>query len=108
MFLISDAYAGTGTVVGGFDIAQLTPLAIMVVAFWFLLIRPQQKAAKEKRAMIAALTKNDEVLTTGGLVGRVSKVHEQFLSVEIANGVEVQILRSEVNSKLDKGTYKPL
>jgi preprotein translocase subunit YajC len=58
--------------------------------------------------MISSLVKNDEVMTTGGLVGRISKVGEQFLSVEIADGVEIQIQRGAVTAKLEKGSYKPL
>jgi len=107
MFLISNAYAGTGAA-GGFDLTSFAPMIIIFVAFWFLLVRPQQKRAKEVKLMLAALSKGDEVLTQGGFVGRITKINEQFVNLEIAEGVEITVQRAAVTSKLEKGTIKSL
>ena len=78
----------------------------MFAAMYFLMIRPQMKKAKEHKAMIDALAKGDEVVTQGGLLGKVSKVGESFVSIELAAGVEVQMQRSAVVQVLPKGTIK--
>jgi preprotein translocase subunit YajC len=107
--LISNAWAqGTGIPgVGGNS--QLTPLLVMVVfigIFYFLLIRPQQKKAKEHQAMIAKLAAGDEVVTAGGLLGRVIDVGDSFVTIEIAEGVRVKVQRYQVISLMPKGTLK--
>jgi len=108
MFLISDAYAaGTGTV-GGFDLTSFLPMIVIFAMFWFLLVRPQQKRAKELKQTIAALVKGDEVITQGGLVGRIVKVSDNFMTLEIATGVEIQVQRAAITGKLEKGTIKSL
>ncbi|HYQ99884.1 MAG TPA: preprotein translocase subunit YajC [Casimicrobiaceae bacterium] len=84
------------------------PMIAIFVVFYFLLIRPQQKRAKETRAMLAALQKGDEVVTAGGIVGRISKLGEQYATVEIANGIEVNVQRGSVSQLLPKGTIKTL
>lgn len=102
--LISTAYAqaaGGGT--AGFDLVSLLPLVLIFVVFYFLLIRPQQKKAKEHRAMVQALRRGDRVVTSGGIVGQVTKVlNDAELQVEIAEGVRVRVVRTAVNEVLSK------
>ncbi|MDR0480501.1 MAG: preprotein translocase subunit YajC [Gallionellaceae bacterium] len=83
-------------------------LFVMVIVFYFLLIRPQQKRAKEQRAMMDALQKGDEVVTVGGMVGRVAKLDDNYIGVEVADGVVVQIQKSALQTTLPKGTIKSL
>jgi preprotein translocase subunit YajC len=78
----------------------------MFVVLYFVMIRPQMKRQKEHRAMIEALTKGDEVVISGGVLGKVSKMGETYLGVEVANGVEIQVQRSSVIQVLPKGTFK--
>jgi preprotein translocase subunit YajC len=104
-FFIADAYAQAGGGGGG-SLMSFLPLVLIFVVFWFLLIRPQQKKAKEHRNMVEALKKGDEIVTNGGLLGRITKVNEHFVSVEIADGTEVQIQRFAVASLMPKGTVK--
>ena len=85
---------------------QLLPLLLIFVVFYFLLIRPQQKRAKEHRAMVAALATGDEVVTSGGMLGRISEVGDQFLTVEVAEGVRVRVQRHTIAQVLPKGTLK--
>ena len=84
------------------------PLIIIFVIFYFLLIRPQTKRAKEHRKMVDALSVGDEVITNGGLAGRVSKLDDQFIKLELSKGVEVRLQRHAVSSLLPKGTLKSL
>jgi preprotein translocase subunit YajC len=84
---------------------MLLPLLLLVV-FYFLLIRPQTKRAKEHRTMVAALAAGDEVVTNGGILGKVVEVGDQFLTVEIAEGVRVKVQRHTVATVLPKGTLK--
>ncbi len=84
----------------------MLPLVLMFVVLYFLMIRPQMKRQKEHRAMIDAVTKGDEVATSGGLVGRVVNIDEQFLQVELTQGVVVQLQRGAVVQVLPKGTLK--
>jgi preprotein translocase subunit YajC len=85
---------------------SMLPLLLMFVVLYFVMIRPQMKRQKEHKAMIEALGKGDEVVTTGGLLGKVSKVGDTYLSLELATGVEVQCQRSAVIQVLPKGTVK--
>ena len=87
---------------------QLLPLILIFVVFYFLLIRPQAKRAKEHKAMVAALAVGDEVVTAGGIVGVVNKVEEGFVKVQVANNVEMRIQKSAVGATLPKGTIKSL
>ena len=80
--------------------------AIMIAVLYFVMIRPQMKRQKEHRAMIEAITKGDEVATAGGLLGKVTRMSEGFLHIEVANGVEVQLQRSAVVQVLPKGSIK--
>ncbi|MEX0960384.1 MAG: preprotein translocase subunit YajC [Burkholderiales bacterium] len=88
------------------DMLGLLPLILMFVLLYFLLIRPQAKRAKEHRAMVQALQKGDEVVTGGGILGKVTKVSENYLSVEIAQNVEVQVQRPTIQLVLPKGSIK--
>ncbi len=88
------------------SLMSMLPLVLMFVVLYFVMIRPQMKKQKEHRSMVDALAKGDEVVTAGGLLGRVSKMGESFLSVEIAAGVEIQVQRSAVVQVLPKGSIK--
>ncbi len=88
------------------SLTGMLPLVLMFVVLYFVMIRPQMKKQKEHRAMIDALAKGDEVATVGGLVGKVSKMGESFLSIEVASGVEVQVQRHAVAQVLPKGSLK--
>lgn len=106
-FLIPNAMAAAP--VGGGQAGGSQFLIMMVILFgimYFMIIRPQSKRAKEHKAMISALAKGDEVVTNGGTLGRVTKVGEQFISVEIADGVEIKVQRAAVASVMPKGTIK--
>ncbi|MDR2709845.1 MAG: preprotein translocase subunit YajC [Burkholderiales bacterium] len=85
---------------------QIAPLVLLFVVFWFLLIRPQQKKMKEHRAMVTALQKGEEVATAGGVIGRIVKLDESALTLEIAKDTEVLVQRSAVTQLLPKGTIK--
>lgn len=84
------------------------PLIVIFVLFFFMIIRPQMKAAKAQREMIAALQKGDEVVTSGGIVGKVTKVTESFVSLEIAANTEITVQKQAVQSALPKGTIKSI
>ncbi len=105
---ISQAFAQTAGAAGGTESSLLTlaPLALMFVVLYFIMIRPQMKKQKEHKAMIEALAKGDEVVVGGGVIGRVSKLGESFVYVEVANGVELQVQRAAVVQVLPKGTFK--
>ena len=109
---ISSAFAQTApaAAAGGGDLMSsltgMLPLVLMFVVLYFVMIRPQMKRQKEHRAMIDALAKGDEVATAGGLLGKVTKLGDSHLSVELAAGVEVQLQRSAVVQVLPKGTIK--
>ena len=105
---ISNAYAeaAAGSVQDGF--MQYLPLVALVAVFYFLILRPQQKRSKELKAMTEALQRGDEVLTTGGELGRVSKVYEQYVGVELAENLEVIVQKSAIQSVLPKGTIKSI
>jgi preprotein translocase subunit YajC len=107
--LITPAYAQTPSAspFGG-DLMAFLPMVAIFVVFYFLLIRPQQKKAKEAKAMLDALQKGDEVVTAGGILGRISKLGDQYVSVEIASGTEITVQRGAVSQLLPKGTLKAL
>lgn len=104
--VISNAYAQAAPASQGFDLFQMLPLVLMFVLLYFLMIRPQSKRAKEHKAMLAGLQKGDEVVTAGGTLGKVIKVGDNFVSVEIAPNVEVQVQRTSITTLLPKGTVK--
>ena len=87
---------------------QLLPIILMFVVLWFLMIRPQMKKAKEHKALVAALSKGDEVVTQGGILGRIVKVDENYVTVEIAAGTEVIVQKPSIGLVLPKGTMKAL
>src|SRR5450830_1400912 len=107
---ISSAFAQTAPAAAGGDmqssLMSMLPLVLMFVVLYFVMIRPQMKRQKDHRAMIDALAQGDEVVTSGGLLGKVSKMGETHLSLEVAAGVEVQIQRSAVVQVLPKGSVK--
>jgi preprotein translocase subunit YajC len=104
---ITSAFAQTAS--GGdmqSSFMSMLPLVLMFVVLYFVMIRPQMKRQKEHRSMVDALAKGDEVATSGGVIGKVTKMGEGYLSIEIASNVEVQIQRSAVVQVLPKGTLK--
>jgi preprotein translocase subunit YajC len=108
---ISSAYAQTApaAAAGGdmqSSLMSMLPLVLMFAVLYFVMIRPQMKKQKEHRAMIDALAKGDEVVTAGGVLGKVSKLGDSLLGLEIANGVEIQVQRSAVVQVMPKGTIK--
>ena len=108
---ISSAFAQTApaAAAGGdmqSSLMSILPLVLMFVVLYFVMIRPQMKRQKEHRAMIEALAKGDEVATAGGVLGRVTKLGDTYIGVEVANGVEVQVQRTAVVQVLPKGTIK--
>jgi preprotein translocase subunit YajC len=105
-WLISSASAQTAGGAQSNPIMQLLPLILIFVVFYFLLIRPQAKRAKEHKAMVVALAVGDEVVTSGGMLGKVTEAGDQFLTVEVAEGVRVKVQRHTVTSVLPKGTMK--
>ncbi|CAE6734176.1 preprotein translocase subunit YajC [Candidatus Nitrotoga fabula] len=106
--LISNAFAQTAPATSGSGLLEFLPLVIVCAVFYFLLLRPQQKRAKEQRAMLAALQKGDEIVTIGGQIGRVSKVGETYVSLEIADNLFVHIQKNAVQTVLPKGTIKSI
>ena len=109
MFLISDAYAQTAPAGGAAScLMSFLPIILMFVVLWFIMIRPQMKRQKETKAMLEALAKGDEVVTAGGILGKVAKVTEQFVVVEIAANTEITVQKSAVTTVLPKGTLKAL
>jgi preprotein translocase subunit YajC len=109
---ISSAFAQTApaAAAAGTDmqssLMSMLPLVLMFVVLYFVMIRPQMKKQKEHRTMIDALAKGDEIATAGGLLGKVSKLTDSTITLEIANGVEVQLQRSAVVQVLPKGSIK--
>jgi len=102
---ISEAWAQSGQPQGG-GIESMLLIVLMFGVLYFLMIRPQMKRAKEHKAMIEALQKGDEVISAGGILGRVSKINESYVTLEVAQGVEMQLQRSAVQVVLPKGTIK--
>ena len=103
---ISEAWAQAAGGMGGGGFESMLLIGAMFAVLYFLMIRPQMKRAKEHKTMVDALQKGDEVVTAGGIMGRISKVGEGILSIEIAPNTEVQVQRSAVQTVLPKGTIK--
>ena len=106
---ISEAFAQSAPAASGgaeSSLLSLLPLVLMFVVLYFIMIRPQMKRQKEHKAMVEAIGKGDEVVIGGGVLGRVSKLGETYLHVEVANGVELQVQRASVVQVLPKGTFK--
>jgi preprotein translocase subunit YajC len=104
--MIGTAYAQAAGGATGNEWLSLLPMIAIFVVFYFLLIRPQQKRVKEQRAMIEALQKGDEVVTAGGVVGKITKLDENYVSLETAGGTTLAVQRSAVSALLPKGSLK--
>ncbi len=106
---ISNAYAQAAPAAAASSengLLGMLPLVLMFVVLYFVMIRPQMKRQKEHKAMIEAIAKGDEVVTAGGVIGKVSKLGDNFIHLEVANGVELQLQRSAVTQVLPKGSLK--
>jgi preprotein translocase subunit YajC len=101
-FLISSAYAQDAAPQGG--LIGFLPLILIFVVFYFMLIRPQMKRAKEHRRLISELAKGDEVVTNGGLLGKITKLSDSFVTVQLAENVSIKLQRHAVANVMPKGT----
>lgn len=115
MFFISDALAQTAPAAAGGPESMMTSIGFMVlifVVFYFLLIRPQTKRQKEHKSMVDSLSKGDEVLTAGGMVGKITDLGDQYMTLQVASidgkAVEVSMQRAAVQTLLPKGTMKSI
>lgn len=105
---ISNAYAEGAAAAQGGGIMDFLPLIALVAVFYFLVLRPQSKRAKEHKAMVTALQRGDEIVTAGGIVGNISKVYEDYVGMEITENVEVRVQKSAIQTVLPKGTIKAI
>lgn len=106
-FLIADAWAADpAPAAAGGGLLGFLPLIVLFVIFYFLLIRPQTKRAKEHKAMVESLAKGDEVIVGGGIAGKIAELGDSFIEVEVANGVALKVQRHSVQAVLPKGTLK--
>jgi preprotein translocase subunit YajC len=104
---ISNAYAQSAAGGSG-SLMSFLPIVLMFVVLYFLMIRPQMKRQKEQKAMIDALAKGDEVITAGGILGKVSKVTEAYVTVEVSDGTEIVMQKASITMLLPKGTIKSI
>jgi preprotein translocase subunit YajC len=105
--LISDAQAqSAGGVMGGGGVGQIVILVVFVAVFYLLMIRPQQKRMKDQQAMLSRLATGDEVVTNGGILGRIVEVGDIFLTLEIAEGVRIKVQKAQISQLMPKGTFK--
>ena len=105
--LVSDAYAqSAGGALGGGGFSQIIILVVFVAVFYLLLIRPQQKRMKDQQAMLSRLASGDEVVTTGGILGRIVEVNDTFLTLEVAEGVRLKVQKTQIAQLMPKGTLK--
>jgi preprotein translocase subunit YajC len=104
--LISPAFAQAASGPSGGGLSQILILVVFVAIFYFMLIRPQQKRMKDQQAMLAKLASGDEVVTTGGILGRITEVGETFVTLEVAEGVRIRVQRSQISQLMPKGTLK--
>src|SRR5580698_9559344 len=106
--LVSDAYAQTpGGGLGGGGVApNIIILVVFIAVFYFLLIRPQQKKMKDQQAMLSRLSSGDEVVTSGGILGRIIEVNDPFVTLEIAEGVRIKVQKAQITQLMPKGTLK--
>jgi preprotein translocase subunit YajC len=105
---ISNAYAQTAAAGAESGLMGFLPIILMFVVLYFLMIRPQMKRQKEQKAMMEALAKGDEVVTAGGILGKVTKVADAYVTLEIAEGTEIIAQKAAVSTLLPKGTIKSL
>jgi len=108
--LIGSAFAQAtgGAPAGDSGMLGFLPIILMFVLLYFLMIRPQMKRAKEQKQMVEALQKGDEVIAAGGVVGRITKISDAYISLEIASNIEINVQRAAVQMLLPKGTLKTL
>jgi len=104
--LISPAYAQAAGAPAGAGYGQILILVVFVAIFYFMLIRPQQKRMKEQQAMLSKLASGDEVVTSGGILGRITDVGESFVTLEVADGVRIRVQRAQISQLMPKGTLK--
>lgn len=104
--LIPDAYAQAAGGAAGSQLAPLLMMVLFIIIFYFLLIRPQQKKAKEHQSMLGRLAAGDEVVTAGGILGKIVEVGDNFTTIEIADGVRIKIQKYQITSLMPKGTLK--
>lgn len=105
----SDAYAqAQNAAVGSDSIMQFLPIAIVLIVFYFVLVRPQTKRTKEHETMVESLARGDEIVTTGGLLGKITEVGDNFILVELADNIHVKVQKQAVSSLMPKGTIKNL
>lgn len=107
-FFISNAYAAATTPASADNISSILMLVAFVVVFYLLLWMPQSKRAKQHRQLISQLAKDDEVVTNGGIVGKITKISEQFITMAIADNVEISLQKAAVASVVPKGTMKSI
>jgi preprotein translocase subunit YajC len=106
---ITNAFAQTAASGGAeSSLMSFLPIILMFVVLYFLMIRPQMKRQKETKAMMEALAKGDEVVTAGGMVGKVTKLNEGYVTLEVADGTEILVQKAAINTLLPKGTIKSL
>ncbi|MEE8320513.1 MAG: preprotein translocase subunit YajC [Gammaproteobacteria bacterium] len=105
-FFITNAWAQEAPQGGG--VFSLLPLIVLFAVFYFFLIRPQMKQAKEQRQMVESLNKGDEIVTNGGLLGKIKQVGDNFIVLEIASNTEVKVQKHSVSATMPKGTIKTL
>ena len=106
--LISSAFAQTPAVGGDAGLMSFLPIILMFVLLYFLMIRPQMKRGKEHKTMVDALQKGDEVITAGGVLGRITRVSDAYVTLEIASNTEVSVQKTAVQTLLPKGTLKSI
>ena len=106
-FFISNAWAQSASPQGG-GTSFIIMMVVFVAIFYFIIIRPQTKQAKEHKAMLEALSKGDEIVTNGGIVGRINKIGDNFMAIEIATDLEIKVQKHAVTAVLPKGTMKSL
>jgi preprotein translocase subunit YajC len=107
--IISNAYAQTAGGAASGGIGQMQPILMMLLlvgVFYFMLIRPQQKKMKEQREMLSKLAEGDEVVTAGGILGKLTKVGDTLVTLEIADGVQIRVQRGQISQLVPKGTIK--
>ncbi len=105
---ISNAFAEAAATPASPGLIEFLPLVGLAAVFYFLILRPQQKRSKEQKTMLGGLQKGDEVVTSGGALGRVTKIGDNYVSVEIADNVTVQFQKSTIQTVLPKGTIKSI
>ncbi len=105
MRIAQSSTGGAASALGG-GYGQIVILVVFVAIFYFLLIRPQQKRMKDQQAMLSRLSTGDEVVTTGGILGRITEVGDTFITLEIAEGVRIKVQKAQVTQLMPKGTLK--